>query len=153
MRVGLSAIKGLAEVLRIPIATVSVLEAMVISSGREGRVAAALDAGRSEAYFGVYQVAGGRASLITEQLLPHLELVDEIQGEKVQLLVTCDQTIAGLAASAETRLLKIERPGTEGAARIGLAKLLAGETVGVETLDANYIRRSNAEIFAKPKAL
>lgn len=153
LRVGLSAIKGLAEVLRIPIATVSVLEAMVISSGREGRVAAALDAGRAEAYFGVYQVAGGRASLIREQLLPHAELVDEMQGENVQLLVTCDQTIAGLAASAETHLLKIERPGTEGAARIGLAKLLAGETVGVETLDANYIRRSDAEIFAKPRAL
>ena len=31
----------------------------------------------------------------------------------------------------------------------GLKKLLAGETVSVEDLDANYLRRSDAEIFAK----
>src|SRR5215831_10627438 len=41
LRVGLSAIKGLAEVLKKPIATVSVLEAMAILSGRQGKVAAA----------------------------------------------------------------------------------------------------------------
>jgi hypothetical protein len=34
-------------------------------------------------------------------------------------------------------------------ARLGLKKLLAGETVTVEALDANYIRRSNAEILFK----
>ena len=28
-------------------------------------------------------------------------------------------------------------------------KLLAGETVSVEALDANYLRRSDAEIFFK----
>jgi hypothetical protein len=34
-------------------------------------------------------------------------------------------------------------------ARIGAVKLLAGETVSVEALDANYLRRSDAEIFFK----
>ena len=31
-----------------------------------------------------------------------------------------------------------------------LQKLLANETVSVEALDANYIRRSDAEKFSKP---
>ena len=40
-------------------------------------------------------------------------------------------------------------PGSEVIARIGAGKLLAGETVSVEALDANYLRRSDAEIFFK----
>ena len=35
-------------------------------------------------------------------------------------------------------------------ARVGLQKIARGETVSVEKLDANYIRRSDAEIFSKP---
>src|SRR5215831_6065198 len=67
LRVGLSAVKGLAEVLGKPIATVSLLEALAMASGKPGRVAAALDAGRSEVFFGLYQVSSGGASLIAEK--------------------------------------------------------------------------------------
>ena len=33
---------------------------------------------------------------------------------------------------------------------VAVKKIMAGETVAPEELDANYIRRSDAEIFAKP---
>src|SRR3981189_2863051 len=46
LRVGLAAIKGLAEILGKPIATVSTLEAGAHSSGSAGKVTAILDAGR-----------------------------------------------------------------------------------------------------------
>src|SRR5947209_3180267 len=69
LRVGLSAIKGLAEVLKVSVATVSLLEALAASSYQQGRVAAALDAGRSEIYFGSYDFANGRARKIAEELL------------------------------------------------------------------------------------
>jgi hypothetical protein len=36
-------------------------------------------------------------------------------------------------------------------ARIGLRKIARGEVVSVDELDANYIRRSDAEIFSLPK--
>ena len=36
-------------------------------------------------------------------------------------------------------------------AQLGLHKLLRGNTVSIEELDANYIRRSDAEIFSLPK--
>src|SRR5690349_15158825 len=55
LRVGLSAIKGLAETLHHPIATVSVLEALAWLADREGKIAAAMDAGRKEIFLGVYQ--------------------------------------------------------------------------------------------------
>src|SRR5271167_1833466 len=46
LRVGLAAIKALAEVLNKPIAAVSLLEAVACSSQKRGRILAALDAGR-----------------------------------------------------------------------------------------------------------
>ena len=45
----------------------------------------------------------------------------------------------------------VQRPSSADIARLGLHKLLAGETVSVEALDANYIRRSDAEIFSLPR--
>jgi hypothetical protein len=35
--------------------------------------------------------------------------------------------------------------------RIGIRKLLAGETADPATIDVNYIRRSDAEIFSMAK--
>src|SRR6266849_2637774 len=52
LRVGLAAIKALAEVLGKPIAAVSLLEAVAIAGRARGRVVAALDAGRNEVYVG-----------------------------------------------------------------------------------------------------
>src|ERR1700741_4996288 len=68
LRVGLAAVKALAEILGKPIAAVSRLEAVARSGQARARVVAALDAGRSEIYAGVYDV-GERATVISEQLL------------------------------------------------------------------------------------
>jgi tRNA threonylcarbamoyladenosine biosynthesis protein TsaB len=68
-----------------------------------------------------------------------------VQGK---VAVTPDEELAKVARSAD--VLRIERPNSADIARIGLQKIARGETVSVEELDANYIRRSDAEIFAKP---
>jgi tRNA threonylcarbamoyladenosine biosynthesis protein TsaB len=151
LRVGLSAIKGLAEVLEKPIATVSLLEALAIASDKQGRVAAALDAGRSEIFFGVFEVSAGNLAAIRESLVSQGEFVDSLKSSKFDLVVTSDESIADLARSspANAQVKFTQRPDSALIARIGLRKLLAGETVPVEALDANYIRRSDAEIFSK----
>jgi hypothetical protein len=46
---------------------------------------------------------------------------------------------------------QIDYPRSDVTARLGWARLLRGETVSPDALDANYIRRSDAEIFSKPK--
>ena len=51
LRVGLAAIKALAEVLKKPIVPVSLLEATALAAHADGRIAAALDAGRGDVYF------------------------------------------------------------------------------------------------------
>jgi tRNA threonylcarbamoyladenosine biosynthesis protein TsaB len=148
LRIGLTAVKGLAEILRKPIAAVSVLEACVLKSGiqyDDARVFAALDAQRNEVYLGEYMVNKGRASCIDELLVTREEFAKRVQGK---VAVTPDGDLAKVARSAV--VLRIERPNSADIARIGLQKIARGETVSVEDLDANYIRRSDAEIFAKP---
>ena len=149
LRVGLSAIKGLAEVLKKPIAPVSLLEALATLSSEQGTVASALDAGREEVFFGLYALDKGRASKLEEQLLTHNEFLEEIRRSEVMRLVTSDHSLATIASAWSVKIQEVERPGSEAAARIGLGKLLAGETVPVDALDANYIRRSDAEVSFK----
>jgi tRNA threonylcarbamoyladenosine biosynthesis protein TsaB len=148
LRIGLTAVKGLAEILRKPIAAVSMLEACVLACGikyDDTRVFAALDAQRNEVYLGEYILNKGHASRIDELLVSREEFVQRVQGK---VAVTPDEELAKAARSAD--VLTIERPTSVDIARIGLQKIARGETVTVEELDANYIRRSDAEIFAKP---
>jgi tRNA threonylcarbamoyladenosine biosynthesis protein TsaB len=151
LRVGLSAVKGLAEVLTKPIATVSLLEALVTFSTEDGRIAAALDAGREEVFFGLYMLDDGRTRKLAEQLLTRSEFLEEPRNSEVIRLVTSDHSLAMIAGECGVKIQEVERPGSEAAARIGLGKLLAGETVPVDALDANYIRRSDAETSLKDK--
>jgi tRNA threonylcarbamoyladenosine biosynthesis protein TsaB len=151
LRVGLSAIKGFSEALQKPVAVVSLLEALAILSGKEGRIAAALDAGRSEVFFGVYDVQEGRAATQKEVLLSQTGFTEEAKMGGLVSLVTSDALVAQYASAAGIDIMEIARPSSESIARIGLRKLLAGETVSAEALDANYIRRSDPEIFLKSK--
>lgn len=149
LRVGLSAVKGLAEVLHKPIVTASLLEALASLSPTEGRVMAALDAGRGEFFFGLYAVAGGMATRIAEQLLSGAEFAEQVKSAGAAMVVTSDVNIAEMASLIQAKTRLTERPDSSVIARIGARKLLAGENVPVEALDANYLRRSDAEIFFK----
>lgn len=150
LRVGLAAVKALAEVLKKPIAAVSVLEAMATRSGRTGRVLAALDASRQEVFAGEYEV-GSEARLVGEWLLTAAEFLALVESTAGRHVVTCDETIASLLSSGGVAATRIERPRSDAIARLGLRKLLAGQTVSVEALDANYIRRSDAEVVSMRK--
>src|ERR1700680_2770342 len=68
LRVGLAAIKALAEILKKSIVPVSLLEVVAIASRAQGKIAAILDAGRGDVYFGAYEIAGEAAQVLQEQL-------------------------------------------------------------------------------------
>jgi len=149
LRVGLSAIKGLAEVLRKPIATVTVLEAMALLSAREGTVVTALDAGRVEVFVGIYQFANGAVATQQEELLPRAVFLEMLRTVNPARAVTSDPPLGWFASQAGVSLELVLRPGSEAMAEIGARKLVNGHTVSVEALDAHYLRRSDAEIFFK----
>jgi tRNA threonylcarbamoyladenosine biosynthesis protein TsaB len=150
LRVGLATVKGLCEILQKPLATVSMLEAVALTHGSEGVVTAILDAGRAEAYVGEYRVAPGAAKLVRESIAKLGDLAArarDIAGE----LVTPDEPVAQFLQLANVRIRSVARIQADEIGRIGMRKLLAGEIADIASVDVNYIRRSDAEIFSAPK--
>jgi tRNA threonylcarbamoyladenosine biosynthesis protein TsaB len=141
LRVGLTAVKGFAEVLKLPIATVTSLEALLAASGREEQSMAAFDAGRGELYIAF--LAGSQR----KELLLSLSSALEFAKSRNLRIVVAD---AALASKLEDSELLSYR-SSEVAAQIGCKKLLAGDAVDGLALDANYIRKSETEYLQKLK--
>ena len=151
LRVGLATVKGLCEVLRKPLATVSMLEAMALTFGRPDQTAAvALDAGRGEVYVGEYAVAAGRASVVREYIAKLETFASPAAGVRCDLLTPDAKVFEALrAADIDAKLVPALHADEIG--RLGIRKILAGTTDDPATVDVNYIRRSDAEIFSTPK--
>jgi tRNA threonylcarbamoyladenosine biosynthesis protein TsaB len=127
------------------------LDALAIIYGREGElVTTVLDAGRGELYVGDYEVLKDGARL-RRQAMPKLtEFVNQPISPTRRIITTVPKVVelsggAGIDADLAALL------NAASIARIGLRKLLAGELTDPATLDANYIRRSDAELYALPK--
>jgi tRNA threonylcarbamoyladenosine biosynthesis protein TsaB len=147
LRVGLAAIKAMGEILRKPIAAVSLLEVVARSGAAEGRVFSVLDAGRSQLYVGDYEL-GPPVCMYSERLLSRDEMFSESAG---RLVVTPDPNFAEVARGAGLRVEQVDYPSSGAIARLGWERIQRGETILPENLEANYIRRTDAEIFSKPK--
>jgi tRNA threonylcarbamoyladenosine biosynthesis protein TsaB len=159
LRVGLSTVKGWVEALTKPIVAVSSLEAAAAASRQTASVIAALDAQRGEVYVGEYRVV-------------HSEVPAELRTHRVdEVLLTLEDFMASLGArtpvpvtytpdAAVERALcesgfpveRIPRPAADLIARLGVAKYLQGLTISSMALDANYLRRSDAEMLFAPKS-
>ncbi len=145
LRVGLSTVKALCEALRKPLAAVSMLEALAVIYGHDGEVVTAvLDAGRGELYVGEYEVRENWARLVRQSIEKLDGFVERPSRQKSRIITTFEKF-------ADGAVTLVDPLQADAVARIGLRKLLAGETVDPATLDANYIRRSDAELFSQPK--
>lgn len=142
LRVGLAAIKALAEVLQKPIAAVSLLEAIARASGLSGEVTSLLDAGRGEVYAGDFSVSESNVTA-GEQRLETQEALASIRGRE---FITPDGKIAEFIAQRGFRAHCIQYPKADFIARVGFESIEAGDVSSAIDLDANYIRRSDAEI-------
>lgn len=144
VRVGVSAAKGLCEALGVPVVAVSRLAVLAESAGIDERVIALLDAGRGEFYCGIYD----GAACVREALLSRDEVLQAAaEGGRV---VACEARVAENLAELSPVLV----PGnlTQTALAIAVRRVVAGAFDDVVTLDANYLRRTDAEIFAKQQA-
>lgn len=173
LRVGLAAIKGLAEILHKPIVPISLLEALapysrMISAFHDAspdvdvfRYAVAFDAGRGEAYVGQYEIAStapedAPPKPLGESLLTFDNLAALLESGEARWISTPDPVIFDALGSrmsdSKRRFIRrtLRRTGSVEVASVGSRKLKAGETVSPEQLEANYIRRSDAQIFSKP---
>jgi tRNA threonylcarbamoyladenosine biosynthesis protein TsaB len=140
VRVGLSAVKGLAESNQIPVVAVSRLKVLARKSGVPS---AALDAHRGEIYLRVE-----RAGRSAEELLAGPEEIATIHPAPLRIAV-CDQEAAAILGAAwpQTQQVMVAAPLASNAMRIGEALLVAGAAEDLALLDGHYLRRSDAEIF------
>jgi len=141
VRVGLSAAKGLSEAGGVPLIAVSRL-ALLAAQGGGGVVHAVLDAGRGEFYFGEYR---GHKRL-REALLVIEDLLPTVAGGTV---VVCEAKVAQALSQLSPRI--VAEPGAVETLPFAMERAVAGEFDDAATLDANYLRRTDVEIFAKPK--
>lgn len=151
LRIGLGAVKGLAEILDIPIAAVSNL-AVVARAAKfvEGDVIALLDAGREEVYCGVFGAANSAVSAKSESLLTVSELQTLLAKHPVATVVTPEEKLSERLQNAGIKA-KVVAAGIAVIGEIGREMLLAGQTTPVEALDANYLRRDEG-LFAPSQA-
>jgi len=166
VRVGLSAAKGLCHALNLPLVAISRLAVLASlaqfappaqplagvphSSPFVGdewvhRIRAVLDAGRGEFYSGLY--ADGLC--LRETLLTRDQLLAELCREEAQLIV-CEPAVAQSIAELAPQL--VAEPSAASALPLALARVQQRAFDDPATIDANYLRRTDAEIFAKPVA-
>jgi tRNA threonylcarbamoyladenosine biosynthesis protein TsaB len=160
LRVGLTSVKAWAELYGRPIVAVSRLEALAESAPPESSwVAPFVDARRAQIYAGLYRQAEPHGELLgEEEVLSPGAFLDRVNKEAAREPVTW--------VSLDPAVLEREPGWTERVARgesillaepmlapavgrIALRRSREGKVVNSLTLDANYVRRSDAEIFWK----
>jgi len=145
VRVGLSAVKGLAESARIPVVAVSRLQVL---SHKAGIPSAALDAHRQEIFLRI-----GEPETQARELLAGAQELAAVNPAPHRIAV-CDEAAAALLAAAwpATELVRTPNPTAADALLFGAARVDAGEFVDLALLDGHYLRRSEAEIFGEAAA-
>jgi len=167
LRVGLAAVKGWAEVYRKPIAAVSGLEAVAVQShSKVPLLVPVLDARRSQFYFGLYRRLDGSPLALEghECVATPDEFLQTLDARATR---TDFAIVSPVPALVREMLSRLETPGASSAVarvdevspilaphigRLGYQRSQRGQLSDALTLDANYVRRSDAELHWKDPA-
>ncbi len=158
LRVGLTAVKAWAEVYRKPIAAVSALEAVAAQArGTYPLLVPVLDARRGQVYGGLYEHHDGElVRRGDEMVMTPSEFLEHLRteaGETPLAFVTpTPEVVVDAVTQSAFRASSIELVSTVLApviGRLGFARAQRSEVVDALTLDANYVRRSDAELLWK----
>ena len=145
VRVGLSAVKGLAEACGRPVVTVSNLQAMA-AAGSAALRAPFLDARRGEVYGALYD--NQLHNVLAEVVAPLGAWLDSLPEASIEFLcMNQSPSPSGRFAHSLVRIVPRELAGF--IARIAARKYVAGAAINPAAADANYIRRSDAELLWK----
>lgn len=152
VRIGVSAVKGMAEAYGRPVIAINTLEALAASfPGFSGLVAPLLDARRAQVYCALYD------GDLNEIVKPDARALAELLAEPavvsaVRVMFTGDGAIAyrdeiatalGAKAAFAPAHLALQRAGA--AAALAWRKLTSGETAEAAALMPEYLRKSSAE--------
>jgi tRNA threonylcarbamoyladenosine biosynthesis protein TsaB len=163
LRVGLTTVKAWAEVYGKPVVGVSRLEAMARTRKTwASLLAASYNAQRGQLFAGVYRNINGRIARVGDEMViaPEqlVELVGTQAGEERVTWISLDPELITELESWKRSVAKGDVMGVcspDLAPSIGILaeeRALRGEYSDPLALDANYVRRSDAEIFWKGPA-
>lgn len=169
LRVGLTAVKAWAEVYGKPIAAISGLEAIAAEAlaGEEAKLgeppnasnprllAPFLDARRGQIFGAIYQRLAGDTtglSLVSDEsiLSPEefLELVKEKSSQSIQLVSPTPEVLPAVFIREIPQgapVIQVSAALAPAVGRLGFERAKRGKLVDPIRLDANYVRRSDAE--------
>ena len=149
VRVGLAAVKGLGEALGKPVVAVSNLQAMAWHGAAFLR-APVLDARRGEVYGAVYSAALELVSL--ERVLGFSAWLDTLPETGLEFLSFDFSAFAETLVKSRFRdapRTTVPRALAGAVGRIAAERLVAGLAANPAAADANYVRRSDAELLWK----
>ena len=142
VRIGLSAAKGLAHATGRPVAGVSNLQALAWFGSAPLR-ACVLDARRGEIYGAVYDAELRVVS--PEVVMKFGDWLRTVPGGDVEIVAVDAAPFRAFAG--ELPIVEAGRSLAGAVGRIAWRRLQAGETCDPARLDANYVRRTDAELF------
>jgi tRNA threonylcarbamoyladenosine biosynthesis protein TsaB len=142
VRIGLAAVKGLAEAAGKPVVGVGNLEA-IASFGSAGLRAVMLDARRGEIYGAVFD-ADGR-TVVPQSVGRFADWLAGLPQGDLEFLSTDLTPFLPLLAGSRTTT--VPRALAAAIGRIALQRLREGRASDPAALEANYVRRSDAELF------
>lgn len=142
IRVGLSAAKGLVEALQVPLIALSRL-AVLAAKAASPEAFALLDAGRGEFYCGHYQ----QGAVVGETLRSREEVLTLAGENDWASMIACEPAV--LAALGKIDVQCVPEPNAADALPLCLTAMAESRTAAVASLDANYVRRTDAELFVR----
>ena len=146
IRIGVSAAKGLAEAVGIPLIAISRLELLARKAPSPATIAL-LDAGRGEFFVGVYRQLGeARHVREMEGLVPHKEAVS-LAAQLGLPVVVCEELVRSALELPAYQLL--DAPTAVDAVVLGSERWRRNAFDDVANVDANYLRRSETEMLAR----
>lgn len=163
VRVGLTTVKAWAEAYGKPVAAVSRLEGIAAQVAEPADyVAAFVDAQRGQVFGAVYRKEGDDLAAVGEEMViapgKFVEIAAQLtNGERISWISPDGALfeVEGPWNERKKRGESIERASPILAGyigRIGMRRLQTGKATDALRLDANYVRRSDAEIFWKGAA-
>jgi tRNA threonylcarbamoyladenosine biosynthesis protein TsaB len=158
LRVGLAAVKAWSEVYGKPIASISGLEALAAqSSATSGFIAVFTDARRGQVYGGVYERLDVRMRRVGEEVVARPEdflqgIVKIISDIPVAFVSPAPEIMREMIASStlgKSTIVQVSDDLAPWVGRLAFGRAQRGELVDALTLDANYVRREDAEMYWK----
>lgn len=143
IRVGLSIAKAWAEASDVKLITISRLALCAACIAERAEVRVALDAGRGEFFVGDYRAHG--EEVVRESLI---KLESLLAGQVVEApLFVFEASAAEVLAALHP--VRREPPSAVDTLHLAARFAAAGDFADPLTLDANYLRRSDAELFSR----